>query len=531
MPKIGRNDPCPCKSGKKYKRCHGSWEHQEHMEREVKTFMMRAQAEQIQRERQQGLGNPIISAESSGNRFVVVKNRLAYSKNWGTFHDFLFDYIVGALGSAWFNNEITKPLEQTHPILKWYHAACDHMQRFTTKKGVVNSSPMTGAISVYLHLAYDLYSLDHNVELQDKLIGRLRNQNNFDGARYEVFVAASLIRAGFEIEFENEDDRETSHCEFSATYARTGRRFSVEAKRCSGNKIKLGRQLNRALAKHANHPRVVFIDVNVPDDSDSIVGEIPVQLDNAIESLRAFEGRIINGKPLPEAYLFITNHPWHHHLQSKVVRCAVHVDGFQIPDFKFDKPFTLREAIEARERHIEMHELLRSLPIHNNIPSTFDGEIPEFAFKELETPRLLIGQRYLIKDDDGTERCGLLTSASVSESKRIATCCLSFDDGKGGIYNWPLSDNELEAWRRHPDTFFGEAVQHATEARTPLELYDFIHNSYRHTSTERLLELMAESPDIDNLRKLDQPALASIYAERCVNSLYLSRRVESARKE
>jgi preprotein translocase subunit SecA len=23
-PKIGRNDPCPCGSGKKYKNCHGS---------------------------------------------------------------------------------------------------------------------------------------------------------------------------------------------------------------------------------------------------------------------------------------------------------------------------------------------------------------------------------------------------------------------------------------------------------------------------------------------------------------------------
>jgi hypothetical protein len=24
MPKVGRNDPCPCKSGLKYKRCHGA---------------------------------------------------------------------------------------------------------------------------------------------------------------------------------------------------------------------------------------------------------------------------------------------------------------------------------------------------------------------------------------------------------------------------------------------------------------------------------------------------------------------------
>ncbi|WP_227744998.1 SEC-C metal-binding domain-containing protein [Lysinibacillus sp. OL1] len=24
--KIGRNEPCPCKSGKKYKKCHGAME-------------------------------------------------------------------------------------------------------------------------------------------------------------------------------------------------------------------------------------------------------------------------------------------------------------------------------------------------------------------------------------------------------------------------------------------------------------------------------------------------------------------------
>lgn len=24
MPKIGRNDPCPCGSGKKFKKCHGA---------------------------------------------------------------------------------------------------------------------------------------------------------------------------------------------------------------------------------------------------------------------------------------------------------------------------------------------------------------------------------------------------------------------------------------------------------------------------------------------------------------------------
>ena len=62
---------------------------------------------------------------------------------------------------------------------------------------------MTGAAAAYFTLAYDLYSLAHNVEIQAKLLARLRNCDGFRGARYEAFVAATLIRAGFAIEFEN----------------------------------------------------------------------------------------------------------------------------------------------------------------------------------------------------------------------------------------------------------------------------------------------------------------------------------------
>lgn len=54
------------------------------------------------------------------------------------------------------------------------------------EQGKVHTAPMTGAVAAYLHLAYDLYALDHNAELQEKLINRLRDINNFAGARYEV---------------------------------------------------------------------------------------------------------------------------------------------------------------------------------------------------------------------------------------------------------------------------------------------------------------------------------------------------------
>ncbi len=517
MAKVGRNDPCPCGSGKKYKRCHGSPGQQENFARQMRERLARAEAIRVQRERQQGLGKPIISAEAFGHRFVAVKSRLLHSQKWRTFHDFLGDYIKTAIGPDWGNAEIAKPLDQRHPILVWYHHLCEHQRQFVKEPGKVHSAPITGAVAAYMHLAYDLYALDHNAELQEKLIGRLRDGDNFYGARFEVFVAATMIRAGFGIEFENEDDRSSSHCEFTATFTRTGKCFSVEAKHRAGNRFRLGRQLNRALAKQADHQRIVFIDINVPDDASDT--EVPAYLRTALANLRAFEGRIISGGPLPDAYLVVTNTPWHHHLEAQIFRCAAMSDGFQIPDFKGDAVFpSLRAAIEARERHIEMHELLRSMKDHSDIPSTFDGEIPEFAFGE-GAPRLQIGQRYLVKDADGTERPGLLTTATVAEAERTAYCGLSFDDGKAAIYTWPLSDAEMAAWRRHPDTFFGEVGQRTTKADGPLDLYDFFYNSYRQTPRERLLELLAGARDIGELQQLGQPALASIYAERCVNSV------------
>jgi len=464
MPKNGRSAPCPCGSGKKYKRCHGSIEQQEAMAHRIRQSMMSSETQRLQRERQQGLGKPIISAEGFGQRFIAVKDRLLHSQKWLTFHDFLNDYIKMAIGSKWGNSELAKPFEQRHPILVWYHYVCEHDKNYVKEFGKVHSSPMTGAYAAYLHLAYDLYALDHNADLQEKLLQRLRNHDNFHGARYEVFVAATLIRAGFEIEFENEDDRRSSHCEFTATFPRSGKRFSVEAKHCASARIRIGRQLHRALAKQANHIRIVFIDINMPDDRAGT--NTSRQMDSALRVLRNLENSKINGKPLPESYLFLTNTPWHHHLNSEVIPCSVVSEGFQIPEFKggFTAP-NLRAAIDARARHTEMHELLQSILDHWDIPSTFDGEIPEFAFGE-SNQQLLIGQRYFVKDKNGIEQLGLLTSATVIESERKAMCGLSFDNGKAYIYMMPLSDAEMVAWAKHPDTFFGEVGQCKTKVHT-----------------------------------------------------------------
>lgn len=96
-PKIGRNELCPCGSGRKFKRCHGGPEYalptlvrQAKFEKAIfeegRRLIERHKAKELQRQKQQGLGRPIISIEHKGFRFVAVGNRLYYGK-WKTFFD------------------------------------------------------------------------------------------------------------------------------------------------------------------------------------------------------------------------------------------------------------------------------------------------------------------------------------------------------------------------------------------------------------------------------------------------------------
>jgi hypothetical protein len=58
---------------------------------------------------------------------------------------------------------------------------------------------VTGVVSCYLGLAYSLYLIAHNVELQARMVRRLLDPTQFQGAYYELIVANILIRAGFEL--------------------------------------------------------------------------------------------------------------------------------------------------------------------------------------------------------------------------------------------------------------------------------------------------------------------------------------------
>jgi hypothetical protein len=165
-----------------------------------------AKAIELRREQQQGLGSPIISAECNGYRFIAVRNTLHSSKSWKTFHDFLGDYLEIVMGKEWWMGEVAKAPEARHPILQWAVTAYEYQKASQRPAGQITPLAMNGAIAAIQHLAYDLYSFAHHVELQDLFVNRLRNLTLFPGARYEAAVAAMLLRAGFTPELEDETD-------------------------------------------------------------------------------------------------------------------------------------------------------------------------------------------------------------------------------------------------------------------------------------------------------------------------------------
>jgi hypothetical protein len=514
--KVGRNDLCPCGSGKKFKKCHLGRDQETATtgDTDAAYTQRRNEAARIQRERQQGLGRPIIAAEFKGKRFVAVRSRLFSSENFNTFHDFLMRYIMATFGPTWHAAEVRNPEEDRHPVALWYQTIHRQQRRFLTGNGAVQSMPYTGAAAAFLRLAYDLYSLDHNVELQERLLSRLRNRRTFSGARYETYVAAIFIRAGFDLVFEDEQDGSTTHCEFTATYRETGKQFSVEAKRREGRRLRLGGLFNDALSKRANYMRIVFMDINTRDDGRG--DDRPPFLNTLRRHLRRWEGTPLNGQPRPSAYVVMTNSPWEYELHGLAPRSSFLAEGFQIPAFKEDARFpTLRHAIIAREAHSEMHKLLQSLQDHSHIPSTFDGSLDVYSFGAERPVRIAVGSRYLFPHKNGEDRIGLVTSATVSEREAKAFCAVTFDgDAGGAIYTFPLSEDGLKAYRRHPDTFFGVPSQRTTTAETLLDLYDFFHDTYRHSSRETLLGFIQNWPDVANLASLSQADLASVYAER-----------------
>lgn len=525
--KIGRNDPCFCGSKRKFKHCHGGVQHtlpallnQDRLEREIieqgRRHFEKHKVQELQRQKQQGLGRPIISTEFKGYRFVAVANRLHYGK-WKSFPDFLAEYIKHALDGDWGNAEIAKPWVERHPLMQWYDKICHLQAEHAKKPGEIFETPMTGAVSAYNRLAYNLYLIAHNgKDIQTRLIARLKDKNSFQGAFFETQVAAWLIKASFELEFEDETDRTSKHCEFTATHIASGEKYSVEAKSreiesAKSSRPKVGRKLFEALEKKANYKRLIFLDLNKPLHTPEAAESA---MDRAERIVMRSEGLKIGGAPAPEAYVCITNMNDQYALDTASVAMSILFRGFKIHDFMGDEFPSLREAARAREWHAPVFQLFKSMEEHREIPQTFGGELPSEVFVSNPLPRLQVGQFYLVPGPDGVDVEATLTQALVSEDKAV---CAFHDPktDKAWLGTVPMTPEELADCARHPETYFGADNQRqGRKVETAMDMFDFFVDGYRGTSKERLTELLTNGGVQEDLRAMSQKELLELLAER-----------------
>lgn len=532
--KIGRNDPCPCKSGVNYKKCCGNLAAEKPaagrnpyprpIPPEVFAAIRRHEANELIREQQQGLGRPIVSFQMNDHQMVAAGNTLYWSPKWKTFPDFLSDYLKIITGGEWGNAEIAKPLAERHPLMQWYDAYC-HFQRQHGVSGEIKSAPMTGVVNCYLGLAYSLYLIKHNVELQERLLKRLKNPTQFQGAYYELMVANSLIRAGFELALEDETDGASKHCEFSAISKKTGKKYWVEAKmrgvvgllgktEHDGTKnpdatSELIKHLNGAFAKPAADERLIFIDVNTDPHTDKSV--IPAWTEKAGKKLDEYEK-----KTLPQgqsAYVIVTNMSFHRALQSEQPGQAIMATGLG-NDFWKAGVCRLSDVYRRKQKHIDVHNIIAAFQKYPQIPPTFDGGLPS-EMKGKQSERVIIGETYFFEGIGENGMVGTVSSATVLENEKRVYLVIVALDGTNHIITQPISDDALADYKAHPEPFFGAIQSVNKNAKDAYELFEFFLDTYQKSTKEKLLEFMRGAPDIETLRQMEQPDLAIEYAERC----------------
>lgn len=225
--------------------------------------------------------------------------------------------------------------------------------------GLIFAAP-DGLMSAYLLLAYDLYVLRNNGKLQSEVVQRLRHRDQFHGARYELFVAATFIRAGLQFEYDDETDGSRKHPEFVATDA-AGLAMAVEAK---ARQRPLGSAedlvtirpavrdlLLNAAKKLEDDPMVVFLEVNLPPHADLLVWGN--HLDEVVKDITSEKGQC------PFALVMFTNRP---HLYGE----------FGMPDptkqWVFFRPHTSPVSLELTGT------LTTAVTQYGNIPDQFPDE-------------------------------------------------------------------------------------------------------------------------------------------------------------
>ena len=319
---------------------------------------------------------PCIATNYHGYKFVAAGRKLYYGQNWKFVPDFLWDYIPSVFGKKWCEAEAVKPDHERHPLIQWHMEGRKYLYQQPRLPDGTFAAAMIGALAAYMTFSFNLFAIEDNSRFDDDLLARLKNKEQFQGARHEVFAEATCLRAGFSIEHENERDNTHRHAEFTAKHKTTGQFLSVEAKSKHREgvlgqpgipqpheklSLRFGQLLNAAIAKNPPHPLVVFIDTNLPHRSaERVLGRHPLDpyKPSRIMTELLDRDRKTHGGVDRYAMLVFTNHP-HHYAQAHELDPQ-------------DRKLAVIPNAPAGVVHLQaLHDLHHAVDLYGNIPKDF----------------------------------------------------------------------------------------------------------------------------------------------------------------
>lgn len=392
--KVGRNDLCPCGSGKKFKQCHFAAQHglilPQSMPRSdalplgllkrAKQEFERQQKDEEDRVAKFGRVRPIIYTQGFNEQTLVgVGSAIYQTPKQSTFTNFLLNYGLLKFGDEWRETQNHLSLAEQHPLLKLHcQANLFVSQQPRRPEGHVSVVP-NGPLSFCERFYYDLYTVDNNNVLQDELLNRLRNRDQFQGAMYELFVEATCLRAGFSIIREEHKRPKPKNVEFIALHKATQQHICVEAKsrHRSGVMGRLGAPeatpnmhfgglINDATDKDPDNPLALFVDTNLPPKQAELF-YTPISRDPVIMSKRISRlASLIRSRDGVDPYnlLAFTNHPQHYS-----------VGAVAAPKDHWAALISNNPRVQVFKKSA-LTDLLGALGLYGNIPTDFPTLLP-----------------------------------------------------------------------------------------------------------------------------------------------------------
>lgn len=287
-----------------------------------------AVANQFAKGKQFYSGPTVPNRVEAGRRVYTCAGREISMAASSTFGGFLLEHLRVTIGKPWLKERSRSRSGQKHPLIRLFSHAQQYSAQFHAKikqEGATHYI-QCGAQRELTTLADDIVTLAMIGALPVEMPKRLRHPSEYQGARYELAVAAAFARQGFTIHW-FPSSRSTP--EFLASHAVTGDRLVVEAKSRHRPSQFIGRALDaevatieadvaklyrQAVSKPTEGlPLVVCIDANVPyrvHSSEPVLG---------IEGVASSLDRsplVSEQSPAPEFMLCVTTCGWYYALLS-----------------------------------------------------------------------------------------------------------------------------------------------------------------------------------------------------------------------